>query len=112
MPWAPIRSLLVECPTPSTWTYPDHAGEYSGQVALIGKATGQGHLRRVGNVNVIVAPSSPNRRSTMTVELRRKRIDKTRSETWPEGRCSRAVVTDPAYDLGVGGDRNENFATP
>jgi hypothetical protein len=47
----------------------------------------------------------------MTVELRRKRIDETCSEAWPKGRRSRAVVTDPAYDLaGVGGDRNENFA--
>ena len=49
----------------------------------------------------------------MTVEFRRKRIDETCSEAWPEGRRSRAVVTDPAYDLGgVGGDRNENFAAP
>ena len=49
----------------------------------------------------------------ITVEFRRKRIDETGSEAWPEGRCRRAIVTDPAYDLGgVGGDRNENFAAP
>jgi hypothetical protein len=35
----------------------------------------------------------------MTVELRRKRIDKTRSEAWPGGCSSLAVVTHPAYDL-------------
>ena len=35
----------------------------------------------------------------MTVEFHRKRIDETCSEAWPEGRCSLAVVTHPAYDL-------------
>jgi hypothetical protein len=49
----------------------------------------------------------------MTVEFRRKRIDETCSEAWPEGCRSRAIVTHPAYDLaGTGGDRNENFPAP
>jgi hypothetical protein len=49
----------------------------------------------------------------MTVEFRRKRIDETCSEAWPEGCRSRAVVTHPAYDpIGVDAGRNENFAAP
>jgi hypothetical protein len=49
----------------------------------------------------------------MTAEFRRKRIDETCSEAWPEGCRSRAVVTHAAYDpTAVDAGRNENFAAP
>ena len=57
----------------------------------------------------LVTESSLN----VTVEFHGKRIDETCSEAWPEGRCSRAVVADPADDLaGVGSNRNENSPCP
>jgi hypothetical protein len=39
------RSLFIEGATPGTRTDADHAGEHPGQVALIGKAAGQRHIR-------------------------------------------------------------------
>ena len=36
---------LFERPTPSAWTYADHAREHSRQVALISKTAGRGHIR-------------------------------------------------------------------
>jgi len=38
--------LLVERSTPSARAYADHAGEDSGEVALICKAAGQGHIQQ------------------------------------------------------------------
>jgi hypothetical protein len=38
--------LLVERSTPGAGAYADHAGEDSGEVALICKTAGQGHIRQ------------------------------------------------------------------
>jgi hypothetical protein len=39
-----VLPLFIQRPTPGARTDADHAGECSGQVALIGKAADQGHI--------------------------------------------------------------------
>jgi hypothetical protein len=48
--WPPanagIELSLFERPTPRAWAYANHTSENSGEVALIGKAAGKGHIQQ------------------------------------------------------------------
>ena len=65
--------LLVERSTPSARAYADHAGEDSGEVALIRKAAGQGHVRQ---------------RQSIVAQLLLGKVDATREKPVVR-RCSR-----------------------